>query len=88
MKKKSKTILIAITGITALVGFSVAIATYLRKKAEVIKEELDFDPNIYLEDEDLYDSPEFHEYELDEKDSPVSEQSSDNAESDDKEDTK
>lgn len=51
-EKKGKVIVTTIAVITAIVGAAVAVAVYLKKKAEAIGEKLDFDGNIYFEDDD------------------------------------
>ncbi len=68
MKKKSKKWIIATLAIiTAVVGVIVAIGAYLKKKAEVIGETLDYDADFYDDEDEFYDedvqddSPEYNE---------------------------
>ncbi len=42
--------------VTAIVGVAVAVGTYLKKKADAIGENLDFDDDIYCEDDDYYNT--------------------------------
>lgn len=60
MKNKSKKSFVWFFAfLAALVGVVVAIGTYLKKKAAVISENLDYDGEIYDEDDDYYeDTPE------------------------------
>lgn len=56
MKKKNKKWIIAILAIvTAIVGATVAIGAYLKKKAEVIGETLDYDADFYDDEDEFYD---------------------------------
>lgn len=56
MKKNNKKFnLIAIIAIlTTITGVIVAVFAYLKKKANSINEKLDFDGDIYFEDDDSY----------------------------------
>lgn len=60
MKQKSnkKWVIALIAILTAIVGVAVAVGAYLKKKAAVIGENLDFDADFYDEDDDFYDESE------------------------------
>lgn len=55
MKNKKKSIIATIAVITAIIGVVVAVGAYLKKKAEDISEKLDFDGDLYYEDDDYFD---------------------------------
>lgn len=56
-KKNSKKWVVAVIAIlTAIVGAFIAIGTYLKKKAEVVGENLDYDADFYDEEADYYDA--------------------------------
>lgn len=57
MRSNRKYFIALIAGITAAVGVIVAIGVYLKKKASIIGEQLDFDPDMY-DDEDYFDAEE------------------------------
>lgn len=55
MKKKSsgkKTAITIIAVLAAVIGAAVAVYAFLRKKAEAIGRQLDYDGSIYYEDDD------------------------------------
>lgn len=51
MKKNKKGLVAFLAILTAVVGIAVAIGAYLKKKAEAIGEDLDFDTDFYDDDE-------------------------------------
>ncbi len=56
MKNKKRTVIITLIAvITAFVGVAVTVGAYLKRKAEDISEKLDFDGDLYYEDEDYFD---------------------------------
>lgn len=58
MKKKSsgkKTAITIIAVLAAVIGAAVAVYAFLRKKAEAIGRQLDYDGSIYYEDDDEED---------------------------------
>lgn len=55
MKNKKRSVIATIAVLTAVVGVIVAVGAYLKKKAVDISEKLDFDGDLYYEDEDYFD---------------------------------
>ena len=55
MKNNKKLIIATVAIITAVVGVGVAIATYLKRKADAISDKLDYDGDLYFDDDDYYD---------------------------------
>lgn len=55
MKNNKKTVITFVAVITAIIGVAVAVGAYLKRKAQDISEKLDFDGDLYYEDEDYYD---------------------------------
>lgn len=55
MKNKKRAVITFIAVLTAIVGVGVAVGAYLKRKAEDISEKLDFDGDLYYEDEDYFD---------------------------------
>lgn len=50
-KKSKAPVVVTIAIITAVVGAAVAVYAYLKKKAEIIGEDLDFDADAFAEDD-------------------------------------
>ncbi|MFZ2537627.1 MAG: hypothetical protein WAX04_01845 [Oscillospiraceae bacterium] len=55
MRNKKRMVITIIAVATAIVGVAVAIGAYLKRKADDISEKLDFDGDLYYEDEDYFD---------------------------------
>jgi len=51
MKKNRRGLVAFLAILTAVIGIAVAIGAYLKKKAEAIGEDLDFDADFYDDDE-------------------------------------
>lgn len=52
MKNKKSSLFAKIAIFTAIISAIIAVGVYLKKKAEDISEKLDFDGNLYYDDED------------------------------------
>ncbi len=52
MEKKRKGWIAVAAAVAAVVGAAVAVATFFKKKAKAIGDQLDYDASVYYDDED------------------------------------